>query len=110
METDTPQGGTVVLEIAKKLYIETDGTTTAWYQVLSLPELEGYGPRLLGLQVMTLTANRTANHQWKAVFEYSGDDKNWYPATPVDLCAWVTDDGTSRESATVSLWLILRCR
>ncbi len=122
--------------MSNAVYLETDGTTTTRYQIVSRPDLQHIGPYLCSVQLMTLTSNRTSNHQWKAVLEYSGDDRNWYPSTPLDLCPWVTEDGhvihppvyganfsapfvrlslatanstgTARESASLWLWLTLR--
>mgnify|MGYP007046965946 CR=1 FL=1 len=135
MRTSPVNTKVVALKVAEGVYLETDGTTTTRYEVLDVEQIQNWGPHLESIRAVTKTENKTTNHGWHAVVEWSADNRNWYPtgggtalftaitangqviqsvySTAANFAgpfirvslATANTTGTDRESATVSMWL-----
>ena len=123
-----------VVQLYYKRQLLTDGSTTPSYIDIENPAISSFGPYLAGITLMTGTENRTAQHNYKIVFYWGLDGRQWNG--PVDLCTMIsaagdtiqmeyTDQtklglhlrfaiaqangsGTSIERAVSSAWLVLR--
>ena len=123
-----------VVQLFYKKQLLTDGSTSLSYMDIEKDEIASYGPYLAGITLMTSTENRTTNHNYKVVYYWSLDGRQW--SSPVDLCSViggsgdlihpeVTDQtklglhlrfaigqanssGTNPERAVSSAWLVLR--
>ena len=81
-----------VVQLFFKKQITTDGTTTPSYIDIDSDEIKSLGPYLAGITLMTKTENRTAQHNYKIVFWWSLDGRQW-SASPVDLCTTISGSG-----------------
>ena len=81
----SPTGKVITVPLCHKLVLTTDGQNGVWnYVDVTLPEVEDWGPFLMGITAHTRCENMTTNVKWKVVFWWSVDGRNW-SATPVDL-------------------------
>jgi hypothetical protein len=72
------------------LTVQSDRTTSYSFLQIELPEAEGYGPYLSSIRVLTVGRNRTANHLWKVVAQWSLDGTTF---SNVDLSGVVSANG-----------------
>jgi hypothetical protein len=132
-----PTQKTVVIELFVDLFLQTDGTTSYVYVELDRPELEELGPYIESMYLMTVTHNRTTGHNWTVGIIGSNTGRTW--TTPVAIATDISANGEvptalyrtqstwayrrikalaackntgagSRESASVSAWLVVNLK
>ena len=126
-----------IIEVVQLFYTRhllTVGSSSLSYIDIDNDTVRSFGPYLAGMTLMISTENRTTNHNYKIVYYWSLDGRQW--SNPVDLCSVisasgdviqveVTDQtkfglhirfaiaqanasGTNIERAVSSAWLVLR--
>lgn len=77
----------VVPIAANQLLASAAGQAGYVYFELDLPEAADLGPYLAAITAHTDTRGPSAQARWTVAFQWSYDEKTWYPATPIDLFA-----------------------
>lgn len=75
----------MLVQIADKVRLTSNGTTTWIFLDLELEELLSLGPWFESIIVVTGTHGSTANHAWKVVSYWSIDGRNWNGPTDLFL-------------------------
>lgn len=93
----SPTGKVIVVPLVHKYLVATDGQSQVWnYIDVPLPEVEDFGPFIMGITAHTRSENMTANVSWKVVFWWSVDGKSW--SSPVDLFSAITYSASPVDS------------
>lgn len=122
-----------VIPMCERVNLQSDRSTSYTYVYQDVKELETMGPYIESMSALTVTKNRTSNHEWKVVAVWSIDGVT--ANTPfTDVCGAISADaqaintaitsgfggrilkfalavrnssGAALESAIVSVWLVV---
>lgn len=94
----SPTGKVVVVPLCVKLVLTTDGSNTTWtFLDIPMPEIEDWGPYIMGITAHARGENFTSQFKWTVVFWTCTDGRN-FPATPTNLFTPLTATGDSPQT------------